>query len=150
MTSIHPPHSFGVPNHRRPVTRPRARTQMPAADYQQLRRHLEECEQSKDPAWRLLAIVIRNKIKMSDPVSGVRAHDLVTGGSYVTYSVNRGAGQTSLLAHRARLGSGINVIPVSSLLGATLIGMKVGQRAPLLFENGAIKLVTVLAISRST
>ena len=76
--------------------------------------------------------------------------DVAIGGSRVTYSIDRGTRQTGLLSHRARTASGINVIPVPSLLGATLIGMTVGQRAPLLLEGGAIKAVRLLAVATQT
>ncbi len=71
--------------------------------------------------------------------------DLVAGGSFVTYSVGGGAATSGLLVHRARPGllqSG--VVPVASLPGATLIGMRAGQRAPLLCEDGSVKSLLVL------
>lgn len=128
-------------------TRPNAGTPLPVADYRRLQHHLEQCEQSKDRGSSLLAYVLRDKIMMTDPVSNFHASDLVVGGSCVTYSVDRGPARTGLLAHRDRAAHGISVIPVASLLGATLIGMQVGQRAPLLFENGSIKMVSVEGVT---
>lgn len=150
MTGIHDTHFFDIRNQFHLETRPRTGSPLPAADHQQLQRHLEQCEHFRHPAWSLLAYVLRDKIMLTDPVSNFHDCDLVIGGSCVTYSVDRGPGQTGLLAHRARSGSGISVIPVASPLGATLIGMTVGQRAPLLLESGLIKSVTILAVSPST
>ncbi|ASP22518.1 hypothetical protein ANTHELSMS3_03902 [Antarctobacter heliothermus] len=150
MTGLHARRSSDTSNKYYTGMQPRTGTALPAADYLQLQRHLEECEKSKHPAWTLLAYVLRDKIMMTEPVSNFYASDQVIGGSCMTYSVDRGPEQTGLLAHRARSASGINVIPVASLLGATLIGMTVGQRAPLLFDNGSIKSVRVLAVSPPT
>ncbi|TNF19759.1 MAG: hypothetical protein EP318_13530 [Rhodobacteraceae bacterium] len=147
MTGINNTLSFDPQNRFRPGTRPRVRVPLPVADHQQLQRHLEHCEQVTDPVSNLLAYVLRDKIMMTEPVGNLHARDLVTGGSCVTYSINRGEGQTGLLAHRARSGSGISVIPVASLLGATLIGMRVGQRSPLLCEDGTILSVSVLDVT---
>lgn len=147
MTSIHDSTLFDAQSKIRVGTRPPGGTPLPVSDHRQLQRHLENCEQSRLPAWNLLAYVLRDKIMMTDPVSDFHASDLAVGGSLVTYSVDRGPEETGLLAHRARSASGISVIPVASLLGATLIGMSVGQRAPLLLEGGAIKSVRVLAVA---
>jgi len=148
MTGLHAPCSSDTNNQFHIGTQPRIGMALPATDYQQLQRHLEECEKSKHPAWSLLTYVLRAKIMMTDPLSNFYACDQVIGGSCVTYSVDRGPEQTGLMAHRARSASGINVIPVASLLGATLIGMTVGHRAPLLLDNGSIKSVRVLAVSQ--
>lgn len=147
MTGPDNTHAFDPQNSFRLGARPRIRVPLPAADHLQLQRHLEDCESVDLPETNLLAYVLRDKIMMTEPVSNLHARDLVTGGSCVTWSVNRGPKQTGLLVHRARSGSGISVIPVASLLGATLIGMRVGQRAPLLFEDGTIMSVSVLDVT---
>lgn len=132
-----------------PRSRPRMRTLLPEADHQRLQQHLQLCEREGHPAWKLLAYVLRDKIMATEPAANLHAHDLVTGGCRVTYSVNGGARQTGLLVHRARSGSGSGVIPVCSLLGASLIGMRSGQRAPLLCEDGIIESLTVLGVDPS-
>ncbi len=147
MTSIHDIHTSATQNRFGPRTRPRIWSAIPRADHQQLQGHLEQCEQMRQPSWTLLAYVLHHKIMTTEPVSNLHARDLVTGGCRVTYSVNGGPEQTGLLVHRARSGLGSGVIPVSSLLGATLIGMRVGQRAPLLCEDGAIMSLSVLDVT---
>ena len=147
MTCIHDTIAFTTDLHPSPRTPSRVRSDLPEADYLHLQRHLEMCDVVQRPAWRLLAHVLRNKIATTRPVAEHNARDLVTGGSCVTYAVDGGPGETGLLVHRARSGSGSGVIPVSSLLGATLIGMRIGQRAALLCEDGAIMSVTVLEVA---
>ena len=111
---------------------------LPAADYQELHSHLEECECAVRPGSKLLAYVLANKLMNTRPEDAVHHSDLVVGGSCVNYVVDGGVPRTGLLVHRAKAGLPGGVIPVASLLGATLIGMKIGQRAPLLFEDGSI------------
>ena len=147
MTSIHDTLSSSTDKRLGPKTRSRRRSILPEADHLQLQRHLELCEGLQQPAWRLLAYILHNKIMTTEPVGNLIARDLVTGGCCVTYSLDGGPGQTGLLVHRARSGSGSGVIPVSSLLGATLIGMRVGQRAPLLCEDDAIMSLSVLDVT---
>ncbi|MGX0977402.1 conserved hypothetical protein [Roseovarius sp. EC-HK134] len=111
---------------------------MPTADYQKLQEHLEDCECASRAGTRLLAYVLANKLMNTRPADDVHYTDLVIGGSCVTYVIDGTAPQTRLLVHRARTGQPSGVIPVASLLGATLIGMRTGQRAPLLLEDGSI------------
>lgn len=119
---------------------------LPEADHQQLRHHLDQCETSRKPGWTLLSNVLRHKAMKTEPVRDLQDSDLATGGSHVTFSVDGGHAQSGLLSHQARSGLASGVIPVSSLLGATLIGMRVGQRAPLLFDDGSIGTVQVLGV----
>ncbi|WP_323005442.1 hypothetical protein [Pseudorhodobacter sp.] len=150
MTSIHntqPPHSQFRPGPRlAPLSRPRPRSVLPEADHQKLQQHLTCCQQSQLPIWTLLAYVLLNKIMTTEPVSDFHARDLVTSGCRVSYSVNGEPAQTGLLVHSARSEFGSGVIPVSSLLGATLIGMRIGQRAPLLCEDGTVMSLSVLDV----
>ncbi len=146
MSSIHDTY-LPVPESRAgPKTRPRTWSILPDADHRQLRRHLDLCEDGRHPASALLAYVLRYKIMATEPVWNVYASDLVTGRCRVIFSVDRGPIQTGLLAHRARSGLASGVIPVCSLLGATLIGMRVGQHAPLLREDGTIGTISVLGV----
>lgn len=146
MTSLRENLSYDIHSQHGPRERQRRHLELPESDHAQLRRHLEQCEETQYPASRLLAHVLRNKIMVTDPVSKLHARDLVTGGCRVTYCVNNAEPQTGLLVHRARSGAVSGVIPVSSLLGATLIGMRIGQRAPLLCEDGSIMSLSVLDV----
>jgi hypothetical protein len=118
-------------------------------DYQKLQEHLEDCACAMRPCSALLIYVLSHKLMNTKPVSNVHCSDLVTGGCRVTYTVDDHAPQASKLAHRARAGLVSGAIPVASLLGATLIGMRIGQRAPLLDEDGKISRLAVIDVSYS-
>lgn len=111
---------------------------LPTADYQKLQEHLELCECAMRPSSRLLAYVLANKLMNTRPSDDVYYTDSIVGGSCVTYIIDGKEPQSGLLAHRSGAGLPGGIIPVASLLGATLIGMRLGQRAPLLFEDGSI------------
>lgn len=126
-------------------TRPRGRSVMPVSDYDHLLKHLETCERDRGPSWALLAYVLQNKIVNTEPSRGPVESDIVVGGSHVSYSAGGGAIKAGLLVHRARPETRqLGIIPVSSLLGATLIGMRTGQQAPLLCEDGLVKSLVVV------
>lgn len=144
------PDNYSGPSYTGPRTRPRKWAILPEADHQQLQQHLEHCESTRHPAWTLLAHVLHHKIMTTEPVTNTHSTDLVTGGCHVVYSVDGGPFETGLLVQRARASLGSGVIPVASLLGATLIGMRVGQRAPLLRDDGTIGTITVLGVNQPT
>lgn len=122
---------------------------LPAADHQELQEHLEACDCTMRPNLKLLAYVLANKLMNTRPVNNVHCSDLVVGGSRVTYAIDGADPQTGLLVHRARAGLTEGVISVASLLGATLIGMRAGQRSPLLFEDGSIGRLRVVEVASS-
>ncbi|AML52006.1 hypothetical protein [Falsihalocynthiibacter arcticus] len=122
---------------------------LPKADHQKLQEHLDDCARAMRPSSQLLAYVLANKLMNTRPVTDVYCSDLVIGGCHVTYAIDGETPQTGLLVHRARAGSLTGVIPVASLLGATLIGMRVGQRAPLLYEDRTIGKLLVIDVTHS-
>lgn len=70
--------------------------------------------------------------------------DLVVGGSHVTYMISGEGARSGTLA------MGANPVPghilVASLLGATLIGMRRMQKAPLPRDDGRVDVVVVLDV----
>ncbi|WP_156317638.1 hypothetical protein [Cypionkella psychrotolerans] len=129
------------------VLRRRSRSVLPDTDHEQLQRHLEACEREKAPFWTLLAYVLHNKIANIETITTPVEQDIVTSGCRVSYSVNGGSVQSGLLVHKEKHGDQLQrVIAVPSLLGATLIGMRIGQRAPLLCEGGAILSIVVVDV----
>ena len=122
---------------------------MPTTDYQKLQEHLELCECAMRPSSRLLAYVLANKLMNTRPSDDMYYTDSILGGSCVTYTVDGKEPQSGLLAHHSRAGLPGGIIPVASLLGATLIGMRIGQRAPLLFEDGSIGRLFVKDVTTS-
>ncbi len=137
-------------------------TALPDTDRRKLEQHLRHCGTGRQPASPFLAHVLRRKIAVARPLPEEQADGIVTGGTLVRYAIldgpedgssdarAMGPEQSGLLVHRARTGApagaASGVIPVTSLLGATLIGMRTGQRAPLLCEDGTIMSVVVLGV----
>ena len=125
--------------------RPRGTAVLPVADYDLLLEHLEICERDRGPNWALLAYVLQNRIVNTEPSHWPVDRDIVVSGSEVTYSVSGATVEAGLLVHQPNPGRRQRgIIPVSSLLGATLIGMRIGQRAPILCEDGSVKSVVVV------
>lgn len=131
----------------RPTTPVRVTTPLPAADRQHLERHLKRCASDGAPPRPMLRHVLDHKVRVTRPVQGACPRDLACSGRLVTFSVDGGPERTGLLAHRARAGTNSGVISTASLLGATLIGMRVGQRAPLLCDDGTIVSLVVLNVT---
>ena len=112
------------------------------------RRHLEDHLRRSEMAGQpFLPHILHHKITSSTSLDEPVPEDVVTGGCRVTYAIDGGPAESGLLVHRARTGAVSGVIPVSSLLGATLIGMRIGQRAPLLSLDGTIASVLVLGVA---
>ena len=120
-----------------PANLPAVTGGLPDLDRQQLQRHLHQCETGRRPSSSLLTAVLKRKISGARHLGSNRPDDAVTGGCVVSYSIDDGPIRSGLLVHRARPGVGGGVIPVSSVLGATLIGMRVGQNASLLCDDGS-------------
>lgn len=125
--------------------RPRGRAVLPVADYDLLLEYLEICERDRGPNWALLAYVLQNRIVNSEPSHLPVDRDIVVSRNEVIYSVSGASVEAGLLVHQPNAGPRQRgIIPVSSLLGATLIGMRIGQRAPLLCEDGSVKSLVVV------
>lgn len=119
---------------------------LPMADHQKLQEHLDDCDCARNPDLKPLAYVLANKLMNTRPVDEDRNSGVVIGESCVTYAVDAQMPQTALLTHRTRAGQQSNVIAVASLLGATLIGMRVGQRAPLLLNDDTIGRLCIIDV----
>lgn len=130
----------------RSATLPALTGGLPDVDRAQLQRHLRQCETARRPSSSLLTAVLKRKISAARALGSTRPDDAVTGGCVVSYSIDDGPLRSGLLVHRARPGVGGGVIPVSSVLGATLIGMRVGQNAPLLCDDGSRATVHVAQV----
>ncbi|WP_299822097.1 hypothetical protein [uncultured Jannaschia sp.] len=93
----------------------------------------------------LLEGLLRHKLRISRGAAEPAPQELVVAGCHVTYEIGGEDARSGMLA--------MNPVPfpghvlVASLLGATLIGMRVLQRAPLLRDDGRIDTVFVLDVS---
>ena len=72
-----------------------------------------------------------------------------TGGSRVTYAIDDEERQTGRLFHYDEFAEEDIGIHVGSLLGATLIGMKVDTRVPFLQADGTFRRVHLLTVERN-
>lgn len=71
---------------------------------------------------------------------------IAVGGSRVTYAIDELEPQTGQLFHYDEYAFGQNGIHVGSLLGATLIGMKVGAVGPFLQADATFRSVRLLRV----
>lgn len=149
MSSIRHPRPSANGHPEPPVSRTHGTPVLADADRRQLLRHLAWCEAAERDASPYLGHVLRHRIAASSPCGMEPPADAVAGGCRVAYSIGDGPARTGLLAHNARdAATGIGVIPVLSLLGATLIGLRVGQTVPMLCEDGTVTRLTVLGVAR--
>lgn len=130
----------------RSATLPALTGGLPDVDRAQLQRHLRQCETARRPSSSLLTAALKRKISGARALGNARPDDAVTGGCVVSFSIDDGPLRSGLLVHRARPGVGGGVIPVSSVLGATLIGMRVGQDAAMVCDDGSRATVHVAQV----
>lgn len=97
---------------------------------------------SPNPA--LLNGLLRHKLRISRRTPEPASPDLVVGGCQVTYMISGEGARSGVLSMNPVLGMGY--VPVASLLGATLIGMRKLQKVPLLRDDGQIDVVVVLDV----
>lgn len=123
-----------------------AATLLTLEDRCRLRGHMEQCLRSGGDGV-LVAGILRRKIARSDPVRGEVPDDLATGGCRVRFMITGGGASSGVLTHEVAADAPKDAIPVCSLVGATLIGMRVLQRALVLRDDGRIDTLALLDVS---
>jgi hypothetical protein len=117
-------------------------------DARRLREHLAHCEEIGSGIYPLLGEFIR--AKLADAMIGDLQQigpETAIGYSLVAYAVDGQAPQSKVLSHwRCPIRGGFG-LSICTLLGATLLGMKAGQRSPLLRADGKSGTVELLAIA---
>jgi len=73
---------------------------------------------------------------------------IATVGSNVTFSIDSLGSQAGRLFHGETYAPGQRGIPVASLLGATLIGMNAGTKAPFLQADGSFRTVRLISVAQ--
>ncbi|MFD2738915.1 hypothetical protein ACFSUD_04985 [Sulfitobacter aestuarii] len=129
-----------------PTHKQSARISLSAADRRLITAQLERLENSVISSELLLAHLLARKLAQAEILPGAVPDDLVTTGRRVTYML-AGSG-----ARSGVLGAGpcsAADIPLASLLGATLIGMRPLQRAPLLRADGDVITMVVLKVEEA-
>jgi hypothetical protein len=117
-------------------------------DARRLREHLARCETIGSGIYPLLGEFIR--AKLADAAIGDLQRigsDTAIGYSRVIYAVDGLAPQSQVLSHWRYPVTGGFGLPICTFLGATLLGMKAGQRSPLLRADGTTGTVELLGIT---
>lgn len=92
----------------------------------------------------LLKGLLRHKLRVSNCASDPLPADLVRVGALITYMISGEGARSAVLTIGPRPAP--RQVVVASLLGATLIGMRKMQKAPLLRGDGQIEVVVVLDV----
>ncbi|MFG6621031.1 hypothetical protein ACGYK3_16085 [Sulfitobacter sp. 1A05707] len=99
----------------------------------------EEC---RNPT--LIEGFLRHKLRMARPAPEPTPANLVVAGRLVSFIANGGKARSGMLTLVS--GDDAGSIPVTSFLGATMLGMQKLQKAPLLREDGWIDTLVVLDV----
>lgn len=123
---------------------------LPARDVEGLQRHLEYCETAWSGIAALTGEILRHKLRLAQRLApDMQAGCVASGSSLLGYRIGAQEPQIARLSHRARFWAEAEVVPVRSLLGATLIGMRLGDTAPLLLSDGTFTEVTLVELCAS-
>lgn len=126
------------------------RSCLPARDVEGLQRHLDYCETAGSGIAALTGEILRQKLRHARRLGpDAPAGCIAAGNSLLGYRIRGQEPRIARLSHRARLWAEAEVVPVRSLLGATLIGMRVGDSAPLLLSDGSFSEVTLMELCAS-
>lgn len=119
-----------------------------AKDYSLLESRLIELRGRNEGTAPLLVQLIRTKLADAEIVlSDDVAPDVATTNSRVVFAVDGGAAETAVLVHWEHGVARDFTLPITTLLGATLLGMRAGERSPLLQSDGSIREVTLEEIA---
>lgn len=119
-------------------------------DYWQLNEHRRRCENLGGAGAIRLAHLLRAKMSDAIVVDDCELYpDVVSGTSRVTFSLNERRLKTHVLYHWGYPENDRSRLQVGTFLGATLIGMTVGQSMPLLSGDGLAGELQVLRIHTS-
>lgn len=130
--------------HRKVLVRRRAFS-LTRSDRTSLERLLQDRVMSETPYPVILTGFLRHKFRTAIPVREPAPVDLVTGGCHVHYMISGGGLQSGVLTFNAM--HQVGAISVASTLGATMIGMRRRQRAPMLREDGTLDTLVILDTS---
>lgn len=124
-----------------------SRFALTVADRAGIERLLRQGSLKRSANPELLAGFLRHKLRISRGAPEPAPGDLVTAGREVAYMTNDGVVRAGLLTFDPNPNA--EHVPVETLLGATLIGMQMLQKAPLLRDNGDMDAVVVIDVKRA-
>ena len=107
-----------------------------------LRDHLRDCELSVLWNDRLLARLLRSRIVLAACLTQNDRAEFATGGCWLIYRLDGGNPESGRLVHHLRGSKQDNEIGVASILGATLIGLRKGQKVGLV-TGGDVELLDI-------
>lgn len=122
----------------------RGRFQLTQADRIGIERLLSLGLTAECPNPTLIEGFLRHKLRLARPAPEPAPKNLVVAGRYVSYMTAGGKARSGLLTMVQS--DDVSSIPVTSLLGATMLGMQKLQRVPLLREDGWIDTLVVLDV----
>lgn len=124
-----------------------ASTQVLLQDARQIEIHLRRLDAARSGIAALVSEILRLKLKhariLEDAADTAR---LAIGNSLVRYKINADDDRTALLLYREQNAAIPDHIAVQSLLGATILGMREGQGAPLLRSDHTFTIVRLLDV----
>ncbi|WOI31075.1 hypothetical protein [Sulfitobacter dubius] len=122
----------------------KGRFQLTRADRIGVERLLSLGLTSECPNPALIEGFLHHKLRLARPAPEPTPANLVVAGRLVSFMTNGGRARSGMLTFVPADGAGC--IPVTSFLGATMLGMQKLQRAPLLREEGWIDTLIVLDV----
>ena len=143
--TLHSLHDSSAPwPHLKSLVRRRAFS-LTRSDRTSLERLLQDRVMFETPYPIILTGFLRHKLRTAIPVREPAPVDLVTGGCHLYYMISGGGLQSGVLTFNAL--HQVGAILVASMLGATMIGMRRRQRAPMLREDGTVETLVILDTS---
>lgn len=119
------------------------------ADRRALIDHIQRADKVGTGVFEILARLLGMKLLYATILDDGRIDPkAATGGARVTYAIDDAAPQTGRLFHYDEFAEEDIGIHVGSLLGATLIGMKVDTRVPFLQADGTFRRMHLLGVER--
>ena len=144
-TNTYKHHGTGAPWPNRKCLTRRSAFSLTRSDRTSLERLLLDRALFETPYPIILTGFLRHKLRTAIPAREPAPEDLVTGGCHVVYMISGGGVQSGVLTFDLMQRPG--VIRVASMLGATMIGMRRHQRAPMLREDGPVDTLVILETS---
>ncbi|MDK3019663.1 hypothetical protein [Pseudodonghicola flavimaris] len=116
-------------------------------DIEAVQRHLSSCEIELTGIAALTGEILRHKLRHARRMpSTAPAAGVAMGNSVLSYRIRGQQLRGGRLSHRAWFRADPMIVPVRSLLGATLIGVRLGDTVPLLLSDGSFSEVTLVEV----
>lgn len=94
-----------------------------------------------------VATVLRRKLMHAETLEDAESEGVATLGTWVSYMVTGGGARTGVLRRAAQPADADHAIPLASQLGATLIGMRIRQRASMSRPDGGVLTLALLKVA---